>query len=211
MDFFPISLDLNQRPCLVIGGGKVGTRKVFSLLDAGASITLVSPEATTELKVLADQGAIRWEIRPYRRGEVVGYWLVVCAVNSLEVQRSVYLDCERARVWINSVDQISHSSFIFPAIAKKGHITIAVNTAGNSPFFSSWLAKTLGSTITEEHLLVLDALSKLRSNLKEKGYSTQQINWESLFELDLIGAAKKGVHNLNSLIDLWISQSGFKL
>jgi siroheme synthase-like protein len=211
MDVFPVSLDLYQRPCLVVGGGNVATRKVLSLLNAGAKVTVVSPEITAELQELHSDQLIRWENHPYRRGEVVGYWLVVCAVNSQDIQRVVFLDCERARIWVNSVDELNHSSFIFPATVKKGPITLSINTNGNSPFFAAWLANTLGQYITQEHITVLETLSSLRSKLKEKGYSTQSLNWSSLFNTDLFAAAKKGKDQLNQIINSWLADSGLKL
>lgn len=58
MQYYPIFLDIKNKPCVVIGGGKVAERKVVSLLDAGAKVLVISPEITPTLKKLAGKKKI---------------------------------------------------------------------------------------------------------------------------------------------------------
>jgi precorrin-2 dehydrogenase/sirohydrochlorin ferrochelatase len=67
MGFYPVSLDLTDRPCVVIGGGVIAERRVAALLEAGASVTLVSPSLTVALASLADAGRIRHVARGYEQ------------------------------------------------------------------------------------------------------------------------------------------------
>ncbi|MGD8769898.1 MAG: NAD(P)-dependent oxidoreductase, partial [Desulfobacterales bacterium] len=65
MRYYPVNLDIRNRKCLVVGGGSVGTRKVMTLLDCGAKVTVVSNEVTRQLHKLADSGSIVLKKRPF--------------------------------------------------------------------------------------------------------------------------------------------------
>jgi siroheme synthase (precorrin-2 oxidase/ferrochelatase) len=57
MKTYPLFALLEDRACLVVGGGAVGERKVQDLLRAGARVTVVSRETdAAQLADLADAG-----------------------------------------------------------------------------------------------------------------------------------------------------------
>ena len=70
MRYYPVCLDIKERPCLVVGGGQVGTRKVATLLTCGARVTVVSREVTPELARLADGGKIELILRDYQTADL---------------------------------------------------------------------------------------------------------------------------------------------
>ena len=69
MKYYPVHLDIKNRDCLVVGGGAVGTRKVETLLECGARVSVVSPEPNQQLKKLASEGAITLIQRAYRAAD----------------------------------------------------------------------------------------------------------------------------------------------
>ncbi|SHN27064.1 uroporphyrinogen-III C-methyltransferase [Cryptosporangium aurantiacum] len=124
---YPVGLRLTGRRVLVVGGGTVAQRRVSGLLDAGAQIVLVAPEATPALDALAAAGRLRWERRPYTEGDVEGAWYVVAATDVPEVNAAVAEAAERAHTFCARADDGSDASAWTPAVGRHGQLTVAVH------------------------------------------------------------------------------------
>src|SRR3984885_10371750 len=140
--FYPVSLDVSGRSCLVVGGGPVAARKARTLLECGAAVTVIAPSLSDEMEVLAGQ-LEQVERRAYAGGDADRFRLVVTATGRPEVDGAVHDDAEAAGVWVNSADDRAHSSFILPAVHRDGPVIVAVSTSGLSPGLSSWLRARL--------------------------------------------------------------------
>ena len=79
------------------------------------------------------------EERPYRRGDVAGYRLVVAATDDPATNRAVFEDGEAAGVWVNSADDPASCSFTLPSVVRRGPIMVTVSTGGHSPALATWL------------------------------------------------------------------------
>jgi uroporphyrin-III C-methyltransferase/precorrin-2 dehydrogenase/sirohydrochlorin ferrochelatase len=130
-DIYPTALRLLGRPVLVVGGGRVAARRAKGLLDAGARVTVVAPEATAALRELADAGLLTWEPRTYRSDDVDGVWFVQTATGDPDVDTAVASDAEAQRVWcVNASDHESSAAWT-PAVAVVDDVKIAVNAGGD--------------------------------------------------------------------------------
>ncbi|MDQ0866396.1 uroporphyrinogen-III C-methyltransferase [Arthrobacter globiformis] len=130
-DIYPTALRLLGRPVLVVGGGRVAARRAKGLLDAGARVTVVAPEATAALRELADAGLLTWEPRTYRSDDVDGVWFVQTATGDPAVDTAVASDAEEQRVWcVNASDHESSAAWT-PAVAVVDDVKIAVNAGGD--------------------------------------------------------------------------------
>jgi uroporphyrin-III C-methyltransferase/precorrin-2 dehydrogenase/sirohydrochlorin ferrochelatase len=116
---------------LVVGGGRVAARRAKGLLDAGARVTVVAPEATAAVRELADAGLLTWEPRTYRSEDVDGVWFVQTATGDPAVDTAVASDAEAQRVWcVNASDHESSAAWT-PAVAEVDDVKIAVNAGGD--------------------------------------------------------------------------------
>ena len=140
-------LRLSGRPCLVVGGGKVGLEKVEGLLACDGAVTLVAPEAVPQLAEYAREGSVRWERREFRDSDLEGTFLVIAATSLTDVNIAVYEDAERRAMLVNVVDVPPLCNFILPAIIRTGPLAIAISTAGASPA----LAKRIRDEIADEY------------------------------------------------------------
>src|SRR2546427_4047392 len=145
--FYPISLDLGGRRCVVIGGGPVAEQKVLGLLDAGAQVTVVSPELSLGLQDRAAQGLIATHRREYRSGDLAGAFLAVAATDDRTVNRRVWTEAEERGTLLNAGDDLPHCHFIAPAVHRAGDITVAVSTAGKSPALAVRLREQIARLI----------------------------------------------------------------
>jgi uroporphyrin-III C-methyltransferase/precorrin-2 dehydrogenase/sirohydrochlorin ferrochelatase len=123
----PIGLRVAGRPVVVVGGGPVGLRRVAALMQAGARVTVVSPEAVTALVDLAARGLLDWRRRPYAVGDLAGAWLAMACTADADVNSAVQAEAEAARIWCLRADDASAASAWMPATGRTGSATVAVH------------------------------------------------------------------------------------
>ncbi|MGH9103604.1 MAG: precorrin-2 dehydrogenase/sirohydrochlorin ferrochelatase family protein [Acidimicrobiales bacterium] len=188
-DLYPVNLVLAGRRCLVVGGGLVAARKVSGLLGCGAVVHVVATWLSPELAELEGPTT---EQRPYRRGEVSGYRLVITATGDPETNRAVHEDAERAGVWVNAADDVESCSFTLPAVVRQGPVVVSVSSSGRSPALASWLAERIREQLGPEHALAAGMLSAARERCKALGRSTETVDWRSALDSDMLGMLRAG-------------------
>jgi uroporphyrin-III C-methyltransferase/precorrin-2 dehydrogenase/sirohydrochlorin ferrochelatase len=129
----PVFLHLEDRPCLVVGGGPTGIRKARVLLEAGARVTVVDPRPIGRLR----HPRLRWLRRAFRPQDVRGCALVVAATDSPDLQARVSEAARAHGVWCNVVDRPDACDVLFGAILRRGPFQIAVSTGGHFPLLAS--------------------------------------------------------------------------
>ncbi|MDP5228002.1 MULTISPECIES: uroporphyrinogen-III C-methyltransferase [Arthrobacter] len=132
IDIYPTALRLLGRPVLVVGGGPVAARRAKGLLDAGAQVTVVSPDAVAAVRELADAGLLRWEPRAYRSDDLDTPWFVQTATGDPAVDGRVAAEAEARRIWCVNASDHENSAAWTPAVASVDDVKIAVN-AGADP------------------------------------------------------------------------------
>ncbi len=171
MRYYPVNLDIKKKHCLVVGGGGVGTRKVITLVDCGASVTVVSPEVTDALKTLAEKGTVTLERRPYESSDINGMFLVIGATNIDRVNTKIASDARHKNILCNIADQPEACNFILPSIVNRGDLVIAISTSGKSPAFSKQLRKNLEKEFGDEYAEFLKLMGAIRTRLLKSGHA----------------------------------------
>lgn len=161
---YPIYLILKDKPCLVVGGGGVAGRKVFTLIEAGASVTVVSPEISDEIRSLTDGGEVRYIEGDFLDEHLDGCALVIGATDDPAVNRAVSDGARRRGILVNIVDSPEESDFYVPSLVKSGSLTLAISTGGKSPAMAKRVRKDLEKTIGEEYAQMIDFLGRLRGD-----------------------------------------------
>lgn len=147
MSLFPIFLKLEGRACLVVGAGTVGEGKIRSLIESGARVRAVAPEATPAVEQWARAGKIRWQRRRFRTSDLAGVFLVVVATPSRQTNARIFRQAERRGVLANVVDDPPHCDFYCPAVVRRGPLQIAVSTEGRSPGLAQRLRRELEARV----------------------------------------------------------------
>jgi precorrin-2 dehydrogenase/sirohydrochlorin ferrochelatase len=163
MRTYPVYLNnLSRRKVVVIGGGNVAFRKVQGLLEAGASVTLISPiiiHAFVEISNNAPLGLVQ---REYQPGDLKGAFLVIAATNNPKVNQAVWEEAQQENCLINVADDPARCNFILPAQVKHGDFSIAISTGGASPALSRWLREKLEEDYGTEYGDLTALLGELR-------------------------------------------------
>lgn len=165
MAYYPISLRLDGCRCVAIGGGAVAERKVAGLLAAGGCVTVVAPEVSAGLAALVRAGSITHHPREFQPGDLRGAVLAVAATDDVGVQRAVAAEAEAERILLNVVDTPELCTFIIPAVAQRGLLTVAVSTGGASPALARRMREEIEERLGPEHAVFTQILERLRQRL----------------------------------------------
>jgi siroheme synthase-like protein len=166
--YYPAFLDLAGRTCLVVGAGKIGEGKIEGLLNAGASVKVVSLEATDQVRRWAAAGSIELHERAYESQDLDGCFLVIAATERRETNVQVWGDAERLQRLCNVVDVPDLCNFILPSIARQGDLAIAVSTAGASPALARKVRLEIEQRYGSEYAIAMELLGALREELKQR-------------------------------------------
>ena len=167
MQTYPLFVLINGKPCLVVGGGSVAARKVQDLLQAGARVTVVSPEITPGLAALAAQGEIRHLQGDFQEEQVAGMALVIGATDDMAVNARVSAAAQALGIWVNIVDQPDLCTFIVPAQVRRGDLTLAISTGGASPALARKLREDLEHHFGPEYGPYLSLMQAIRTRVLE--------------------------------------------
>ena len=173
MSLFPAFVSLKGKKILVVGGGKVATRKVEKLLPFDGEITVVAPKVSKELKKLAKEKKIKLKRRRFLTGDLKNTFMVIVAVDDIDLQRRIFKLCQKRGILCNSVDSPDYCNFIFPALVVKGDLVIGITTSGKAPALSKEVKKLIEKTLPEEIEDILETLYRERKRLP-KGVKRQR-------------------------------------
>lgn len=162
---YPVSLKLEDRECLVVGGGAVAERKVLSLLECGARVKVVSQKLTSRLRQLAEEGVIAYRQGEYRMEDLAGIFLAIGATGNKDVNRRLAGDCQEHSLPVNVVDDPEYGSFYVPAVARRGSFQIAVSTDGKSPLLARKIREELEQRYGPEYGELTDLLGEIRGRV----------------------------------------------
>jgi len=136
---YPVFLDLQDRPVLVVGAGKVALRKTRGLVEAGARVTVIAPEWESEFEALP----VRLVPRRFRVADLAGHVLVFAATNDRLTNHRIGIAANGKGVFANIADSAGECGFIVPARVQRGGVQIAISTGGENPRLSAELRKKL--------------------------------------------------------------------
>jgi len=173
INYYPVSLDLREKNCLVVGGGKVAERKVKSLLECGAIVKVISLALTEELARLAGAKKIFWAERSFQPQDLEDIFLVIVATNQGEINEKVGKMASAKGILVNIADNSQNSNFIVPATHRQGLLAISISTGGASPALAARIRREIAHTYGQEYGELLEILQKIRPQIINR-YSTQE-------------------------------------
>jgi uroporphyrin-III C-methyltransferase/precorrin-2 dehydrogenase/sirohydrochlorin ferrochelatase len=140
---YPIFLKLRGRRVLVVGAGPVAERKIAALVEAGADVLVVAPEATAGIRDRAEKGLIAWRRRAFTPNDADGAWLVVASTSDPAVQHAAAAAAEERRLFVLAVDDIANATAYSGAIVRRPPFTVAISSSGETPALTRLLREIL--------------------------------------------------------------------
>lgn len=158
MAYFPLFVDLEGKNVLIVGGGKVAMRKVEKLIPFGCRVTVVSGKIRDEIRAM-DACVFQ---RDFEDGDVDNRDLVIAATDEPALNTRVCNLAKEKKIPVNSVDDKKNCTFLFPALVKRGKLTVGVCSSGASPSAAKWVKKQVEDVLPDKTEEILDYLDDLR-------------------------------------------------
>ena len=173
---FPLFIDLNDKTVLVVGGGPVAARKARVLLDYGPRVLVCAPRFVPELEQLSGAELLR---QPFAPELLEGVSLAVAATDDRALNRTVAQLCRKRAIPVNVADSREESTFLFPAVVRRGRLSVGISTGGASPAAAAHVRRTLEEQLPESLEPILDWLEDQRKKGKDTLPPSRRRSWFS--------------------------------
>ncbi|NLO20886.1 MAG: bifunctional precorrin-2 dehydrogenase/sirohydrochlorin ferrochelatase [Syntrophomonadaceae bacterium] len=193
-NLYPVYIDLNDRNCLIVGGGKVAERKIEQLLDYDCSIQVISLGIEDKIKYWAHQGLIQLYQREFTASDLEDVFMVFVATDNNQLNAELSKICRERGILVNAVDDPPHCDFYVPSILKRNSLVLAISTGGKSPAFARRLRRELEELITPAYGEFADILGEQRELIKERieDIEVRKQIFEELVYSDVLDLLKAG-------------------
>ncbi|MDD4508526.1 MAG: bifunctional precorrin-2 dehydrogenase/sirohydrochlorin ferrochelatase [Eubacteriaceae bacterium] len=167
----PLMMEFGDKNILVIGLGRVGRRRAAFLRDAGCRVSAVDTKA---LPQDWDTTGIHIIRREYGMNLLKGVDVAVIATDDHMLNQWIANDCKANGILCNCADDPEISDFIFPAVVRRGDLTLSVCTEGASPFMTRKIADELAKVYGPEMGEKLQLMRQLRQRALNSDMDTMQ-------------------------------------
>ena len=167
MTYFPFYCDIEQKKWLLVGGGRVAAGKFSRLIAFTEKITVIAPDISSEIRENAPSGVLFLE-RDFEEADLGRADIVVAATGDRQLNAWIASACRSRGIMVNAVDDPDNCDFIFPAIIKRGRLTVSVSTDGASPVYAAVLKKEISNLVPEDIDLILEKMAALRKTVPER-------------------------------------------
>ncbi|MBM7646813.1 precorrin-2 dehydrogenase/sirohydrochlorin ferrochelatase [Scopulibacillus daqui] len=175
MSHYPINLNLTAKKTVVIGGGRVASRRIASLVQANADVTVVSPQVSQAVYPFIRNRQITWHQKVFEPEDIIDAFIVIAATNDRAVNRKI-AESAGSHQLVNVASQPELGNFEFPAVLNRGRLTISVSTSGASPILARKIRDSLSKKYDETYDAYLEFLFTCRQRLKESSISLKHKN-----------------------------------
>ena len=190
---FPLALEITGRRCVVIGGGATAVAKVAALLDAGARVVVIAADPDAGLVELSRRGEVELVVRPYRRGDLVGAWLVFATGGDLGRNAAVFAEAEAEGVLCNAHQDSAHCHFASPTVTRRGDLVVAVSTGGRAPILAGYVSDALAADLPDEFGALIDLVAEIRAEgLAPADTAERGRLWRTALDCDVLGLLGAG-------------------
>lgn len=128
--YFPLFFSMKGKAALVVGAGKIASRRAEILAEFGADVTVVAPAGSELMERLSREGAVHWERRAFRPSDIEQQMMVITATSDGELNTEIAAMCREKQILVNHAGDKSQCDFYFPGIAREGGIVAGVTTSG---------------------------------------------------------------------------------
>lgn len=182
---YPIHLNVHDQPVLVVGAGRVATRKIERLVQSGARVHVVALEASAPVRKLAELARVELSLRAVEAHDVAGSFMVIAATSDSDVNRQVGEWARKEGALVSRVDAPLESDFTVPACVRGEHVEATVSTYGEAPSAARRLARELLAWTTRGPDRFAGEVARVRravSALPDATERLRALNESGLFE-----------------------------
>ena len=195
MKGYPLFLvGLEQRRCVVVGGGPEAERKIEGLLECDAATTVIARDVTDRIRSLAAAGRLTRIERDYRRGDLQGAFLVIAERRDRATNTRIWNEAQSEGVLLNVMDDVEHCNFIAGSVVRRGPLTVAISTGGCAPALAVRLRERLQRELGPEYASFLEMMRAVRERMTRRypDFDERRARWYALVDSDIIEHLRAG-------------------
>jgi len=194
MQALPIFFNIAQRPCIVIGGGDVATRKVIMLRKAQGQVTVISPELCDELREMHAQGEIDYVPAEFHAEQLTSACLVIAATDDEVVNEAVSVAAKRLNIPVNVVDAPALCTFTMGSVIDRSPVVIAISSEGNAPVLARHIRSKIETMLPAAYGRIAAIAGEFRDQVKAKfsNLSARRRFWEDVLNGPLVERVLSG-------------------
>lgn len=191
--FYPINLDIQNKNCVVVGGGKVAFRKICGLLKAGANVKIVSPQVCEEVKKLVKLNSVSWICKEFSPEIIEDEIILIAASNDMKVNYQAAQAAMEKKMLVNVIDQ-EGGNFNVPSTINYENLLLTISTGATSPAFSKFVREMLESELNENFSKGLKIVANYRKKSKKllTDYRMRQDFWRRALTREVWNILKTG-------------------
>ena len=164
---YTVQLNMENRHCVVIGGGNVALRKTKSLLEAGAAVTVIAPVILPEIIALQRKfPALTLCRRDYETGDLANAFLVIAATDNRRVNEAVVREADCIHCLLNVTDDPEAGNFSVAGTYDNGSLHFSAATGGN-PRLTHLLLEDLQQQYGDDMAAFAAFLDEQRATVKK--------------------------------------------
>ena len=164
MGYFPFYIDIENKKCIIVGGGKIALQKLRKIILFNPDITVIAPEICDEIK----KTGVKTKCRKFIDKDIKNAFMVISATDDEKLNAHIFELCRAENILVNTVDDKEKCGFIFPSIIKKDDLTIGITTSGKSPLYAKYLRQQIENILDGINPEIIEILSKYRPIIKAK-------------------------------------------
>ena len=168
MSYLPLYIDTSGKKCLIIGGGKVASRKLVPILKSKMHVTMISPEIHNEiLEFVKDKDNFEYHSREFLDKDITDQFLIVAATNNKEVNALAVKIAIKKNILINMAENSESGNTLIPSVVDRDPIKIAISSGAASPILTRLVKTKLETVIPYSFSKLALIMIEYRSKVKK--------------------------------------------
>lgn len=211
MEFFPLLIDIENIPCLVVGGGLIAERKIETIIDYSPKIEVVAPNVTEYIKKLAEEKKIIWHKRVFNKEDIKGKFIVFVATDDIVLNKEISELCKENKILVNCVKPGLSGNCIMPSFSNCDGMIISVSTLGQFPLIAKKFREEM-EVKAEKYRKLLNLLTPYRERLltlsRDSNYNKKL--WQDFFNYPVTEKIEDGhIEEVEKYIKDFFKKIGF--
>ncbi|KNE21216.1 NAD(P)-binding protein [Virgibacillus pantothenticus] len=169
----PLMVELNEKQVVIVGGGIIAAKRVNTMMESCAQITVISPTINQAIRRAWEAGFLIWRQKTFEATDIQQAVLVIAATNNQLVNQFVCRSAP-AGCLVNNASDAVESHVHFPAHLKQGRLSISISTNEASPTLAAKIKQELEAVYNKDYIGYVEFLYQSRQLLKQSTLDKQQ-------------------------------------
>ncbi|GAM85228.1 hypothetical protein ANO11243_032320 [Dothideomycetidae sp. 11243] len=182
-----LAWQVRNKRVLVIGGGEVAAGRILNLLNADATVRVVTPRAglNPEVAYRIDRKQVEYIDRNFEPSDLddPSIVMVLTAIDDPEASSKIWKLCKHKRIAANIADVPPECDFYFGSVHRDGPLQIMVSTNGNGPKMANIVRRRIAASLPANMGAAIQKVGSLRKRLRimvpENEEGAKRMQWMS--------------------------------